>query len=155
MWIFLDIDGVLVPEKKFETQVSKEELLKFNPICLHIFEDVLQRYPNVYIVISSSWKEVFPFESVRSLFSPNIAERVIGFTPFLDPKLIHQFQYLRHQEVLEFLRQNNALDDFWVAIDDIAEHYPPNARVVVTDPYSGFDSSSALILELLLSTAST
>ena len=154
MWIFLDIDGVLVPEKKFDTPVSKEDFLRFDPICLQMFEDVLRRYPKVFVVISSSWREVFPFELVRSLFSPNIVERVVGFTPFLDPKIIAQFQYLRHQEVLEFLRQNNALDHFWVALDDIPEHYPPNTKVVVTDAYNGFDAFAALALELHLSAMS-
>ena len=153
MWIFLDIDGVIVPEKKFDIPVGKENLLRFDPICLQIFEEVLQRYPKVLVVISSSWREVFPFEVIRPLFSPSIARRVVGFTPFLDTKIIHQFQYIRHQEVLEFLRQNKASDDFWVAIDDIPEHYPPNAPVVVTDAYNGFDAYAALALELYLSAA--
>ncbi len=152
MWIFLDIDGVLVPEKKFDTPVSKEDLLKFDPTCLQLFEDTMQRYPEVLVVISSSWREIFTFDLVRSLFSPKIAERVVGFTPFLDSKIIHQFQYLRYQEVLEFLRQNNALAGFWVAIDDIREHYPPESNVVVTDAYAGFDPAAALALELFLST---
>ncbi len=153
MWIFLDIDGVLVPEKKFDYSVGQEELLRFEPICLQKFEDVLHRYPKVEVVISSSWREVFSFEVVRPLFSPSIVKRVVGFTPFLDTKLIHQFQYLRYQEVLEFLRQNNASDAPWVAIDDIPEHYPPNVQVVVTNPDTGFDESAALLLELYLSTA--
>lgn len=153
MWIFLDIDGVLVPEKKFDIPVSRENFLKFDPSCLQIFEDVLQRYPQVLVVISSSWREVFPFELVRPLFSPSIVKRVVGFTPFLDPKIIDKFQYLRYQEVLEFLRLNNALDDLLVAIDDIPEHYPPNSKVIVTDAYNGFDTDAAKALELHLSAA--
>jgi len=153
MWIFLDIDGVLVPEKKFDIPVSKEDLLRFDPTCLQVFEDVLERFPKFLVVISSSWREVFSFELVRPLFSPKVAERVVGFTPFLDPNITHQSQNRRHQEVLEFLRQNNAVDDFWVAIDDIPEHYSPNANIVVTDAYNGFDASAALTLELLLSKA--
>jgi hypothetical protein len=105
------------------------------------------------VVISSSWREVFPFEVVRSLFSPDIVNRVVGFTPFLNSRLVHQFQYLRHQEVLEFLRQNHASDAPWIALDDIPEHYPPNARVVVTDAYDGFDACAAMVLELYLSAA--
>jgi len=150
MWIFLDIDGVLVPEKKFNSPVSQEDLLKFDPVCLKIFEDVLQRYPKILVVISSSWREIFSFESIRPLFSPSIAKRVVGVTPFLDPKIIHQYQYLRYQEVLEFLRQKKALDNPWVAIDDIRDHYPPNVQVVVTDAYNGFDALAALALELYL-----
>ena len=151
MWIFLDIDGVLVPESKFYGSViTTEDLLKFDPGCLKEIEDVLRLYPEVLVIISSSWREVFPFEVVRSLFSPDIVPRVIGFTPFLDSQLIHQYQYLRHQEVLEYLRQNNASHIPWVAIDDIAEHYPPDVCIVVTDAYRGFDSKAAMLLELYL-----
>ncbi len=153
MWIFLDIDGVLVPEKQFDNYLSTEDILKFNPTCLNEFENVLRCYPEVRVVISSSWREVFSFEVVRPLFSPDIAERVVGFTPFLDSKIIHQFQYLRHQEVLEYLRQNNASAIPWVAIDDIPEHYPPDVRIVVTDAYTGFDQCAALALELYLGSA--
>ncbi len=153
MWIFLDIDGVLVPDKKIDNFVRKEDLLKFDLTCLNEFENVLRCYPEVLVVISSSWREIFSFETVRPLFSPDIAERVVGFTPFLNSKIIHQFQYLRHQEVLEYLRQNNASDTFWVAIDDIPEHYPPNVRIVVTDAYTGFDQCAAMVLELYLGTA--
>lgn len=153
MWIFLDIDGVLVPENKFDGSAIKEEFLKFDPVCQEEFEDVLRLYPEVSVVISSSWREVFPFEVVRPLFSPDIASRVVGFTPFLDSQLIHQFEYLRHQEVLEYLRQNKASDTPWVAIDDIAEHYPPDVDIVVTDAYTGFDSSTAMLLELYLCAA--
>lgn len=150
MWIFLDIDGVLVPESKFDGFVSKEDFLKFDPVCQKNFEDILRRYPEVLVIISSSWREVFPFKVVRRLFSPDIVPRVLGFTPFLNSQLIHHYQYLRHQEVLEYLRQNNASDIPWVAIDDIAEHYPPDVSIVVTDAYNGFDSRAAMLLELYL-----
>lgn len=150
MWIFLDIDGVLVPEKKFDQQVEAINLLQFDPVCLQKFEAVLHKYPQVRVVISSSWREVFEFEVVRPLFSSRIASRVVGFTPFLDPSLIHHYQYLRHQEVLEWLRQNQVQNQPWVAIDDIPEHYPPHIPVVATDAYHGFDDGAALALELFI-----
>ncbi len=121
--------------------------MKFDPVCLREFENVLRCYPHVNVVISSSWREVFPFEAVRYLFSPDIAGRVVGFTPFLDCEIVLDFKYLRHQEVLGYLRQNEASDAPWVAIDDIAEHYPPDSPIVVTDAYIGFDRSAALALE--------
>ncbi len=37
MFIFLDLDGVLVPEKKFETPVSPEAFMAFDPDCLREF----------------------------------------------------------------------------------------------------------------------
>jgi hypothetical protein len=38
MWIFLDIDGVLVPEKQFDNYLGTEDILKFDPTCLNEFK---------------------------------------------------------------------------------------------------------------------
>lgn len=148
MLIFLDIDGVLVPEKKFDNDVLEKNLMKFDSACLSEFETVLRRYTDVQIVLTSSWREIFPFSAIKALFSPDIAVRVVGTTPFLDPKRMatHQFQYLRYREVLEYLRQNHAENSSWVAVDDIPEHYPSDAPIVVTDAYLGFDQKSATAL---------
>jgi len=146
MLIFLDIDGVLIPNRIHEKYGAPADIMKFNSACLNQFENVLRSYPNARVVISSSWREIFPFEIITPLFSPDIAIRIIGFTPFLNPKNIHQHKYLRHQEVLEYLRQNQAENSAWVAIDDIPEHYPPDSPVVAIDDYNGFDQNSAKVL---------
>jgi len=151
MWIFLDIDGVLFPEKKFDKPVPQEDYMKFDPDCLNEFESVLRIFTEAKVVISSSWREIFPFEVIPPLFSPDIKARIVGATPLLEIKIIHNFQFLRHQEVLEYLRQNQAESSRWVAVDDIPEHYPPNAPVVATDPYIGFDDNAANKLTQYLS----
>jgi hypothetical protein len=143
MWVFLDIDGVLVPEKKFDKPVLQEEYMKFDPFCLNEFENVLRSFEQAKVVISSSWREIFPFEVIPPLFSPDIRARIVGATPLLEAKIIHDFQFLRHQEVIEYLCQNQAEDSHWVAVDDIPEHYAPDAPVVATDPYIGFDQNAA------------
>jgi HAD domain in Swiss Army Knife RNA repair proteins len=145
MFLFLDIDGVLVPEKKFDTDVQEEDLMKFDSACLNEFEALLRRYPEVRIVIASSWREMFPCSAISPLFSPDIAARIVGATPFLDPKTIvsHDFKYIRYQEIIEYLRLNQAENSPWVAVDDIPKHYPSDAPVVITDAYQGFDPKSA------------
>jgi hypothetical protein len=87
MLIFVDIDGVLIPDRRHETSSLQTDIMKFNSACLNHFENVLRSYPNVRVVISSSWREIFPFEVIPPLFSPDIAIRIIGFTPFLNPKI--------------------------------------------------------------------
>ncbi len=148
MLIFLDIDGVLVPEKKFDNPVPEEDLMKFDTDCLNAFEMVLRSYPDVKVVIASSWREMFPFEAIPPLFSPDISARVVGATPFLDPKIIisHQFEYIRYQEVLEYLQHNQIEHSPWVAIDDNPKHYPPDAPIVETGAYHGFDRKAAKAL---------
>ncbi|MDY6936972.1 MAG: HAD domain-containing protein [Cyanobacteriota bacterium] len=153
MLIFLDIDGVLVRDRPFDNPESSEDLMKFDRACLHEFETVLRRHPDARVVIASSWREVFPFAAIPPLFSPDIAPRIAGSTPFLDPKVVHQFEYLRDREVLEYLRQNHADRSPWVAVDDIREHYPPDAPIVVTVAEVGFDRRAAKVLSEYLELA--
>jgi hypothetical protein len=143
MLIFLDIDGVLVPDTKFDQPVSEADYMKFDATCLNQLENVLRHFTQAQVVITSSWREIFPFHVILPLFSPDITPRIVGATPFLDPNIVHDFKFLRHQEVREYLRQNQSENSNWVAVDDIPEHYPPGAPVVVTDADIGFDRNSA------------
>lgn len=154
MWIFLDIDGVLVPEKKFDQPVLQKDMIKFDPVCLNEFENVLRRYPTAKIVISSSWREMYSLQTISGLFSQDIAMRVVGVTPCLNPRIIDTHQHIRYQAVVEYLRQNDEENAPWVAIDDIAEFYKPDNSVVVTDAYHGFDRDSAQILDRYLASFS-
>jgi hypothetical protein len=152
--IFLDIDGVLVPEKKFRQTANKfvtpEDYLKFDPDCLLNFENVVRRYPDVLVVISSSWRELVNFETVQQLFSEDIKNRVLGFTPFIDVRFLDNYEYIRYQEVLQFLRQNHAENIDWLAIDDVAKHYPSDINIIVTDAYEGFSKNDGITLDLYL-----
>ncbi|WP_353929671.1 HAD domain-containing protein [Okeanomitos corallinicola TIOX110] len=152
--IFLDIDGVLVPEKKFAETKNKfltaEDYLKFDADCLLNFENILRRYPDVLVVISSSWREVVKIEVLKNLFSSDIGNRILGFTPFIDVRFLDNCEYIRYQEVLEFLKQNNAVNIPWVAIDDLSYHYPSDINIVVTDAYCGFNETAALALDSYL-----
>ena len=154
MLIFLDIDGVLVPEKKFDQPVLHQDMMKFDPVCLNEFENVVRRYPTAKIVISSSWREMYSLQTICDLFSPDIAVRVVGVTPFLNPFIIETHDYIRHEAVLAYLRENNQENAPWVAIDDIAAFYQPGSPVVVTSPYNGFDRDSAQILDRYLASFS-
>ncbi|RKZ49621.1 MAG: hypothetical protein DRR08_30895, partial [Candidatus Parabeggiatoa sp. nov. 2] len=59
MYIFLDIDGVLVKEDAPGAEIDlDEELMKFDDNCLILFENVVHKYDQSQIVISSSWIEI-------------------------------------------------------------------------------------------------
>lgn len=67
MLLFLDFDGVLHPQYDGEpTPVSE--------LFCHLprFESILQDFPSVEIVISSTWRNQFTLEELRSRFSPDI-----------------------------------------------------------------------------------
>ncbi len=147
-YIFLDIDGVLVkedrPEEEIDLDADDLQTLKFDTQCANRFETIVRKYKNVKIVISSSWREIFTLNTIKSKFSDDIAARVVGATP---TKSYDVDKYYRYQEVLDYLRQHGLEENPWVAIDDIAEHFPPSAPVIVTDPFEGFDEITALELE--------
>lgn len=157
MYIFLDIDGVLVkeslPGEEIDLEVeeidleAEADLLKFDSDCLTEFENVLRKHSHYQIVISSSWREVFSFKSIKRLFSKDIAAQVIGLTSSLESSPL---KYFRYYEVLDYLRRNHSAAEPWVAIDDIAEHFPPVAPVIVTNPYLGFDERAANQLDIFL-----
>ena len=110
----------------------------------------MRRYPDVLVVISSSWRELVNFETVQQLFSEDIKNRVLGFTPFIDVRFLDNYEYIRYQEVLQFLRQNHAENIDWLAIDDVAKHYPSDINIIVTDAYEGFSKNDGITLDLYL-----
>ncbi len=141
--------------RKFH-QYREKYLLKFNEqqtIALLFLKNKVGNWGNTYfpsrhvkIVISSSWREIFDIDTIKSVFSADIADKIEGVTP------IHTkpTKFFRHSEVMEYMSKNDLSNESWVAINDIAEHYPDNISIVVTNPYVGFDEKAAIELGKLL-----
>lgn len=154
MYIFIDIDGVFIredtPNTCFDTKVDENDVPIFESECIQPFVQVISAYDQVKIVISSSWREIFDFKTICSRFPKSIHHKIVGMTPLfriLDEDIP---RYVRHQEVLEYLKTVGAEHEDWIAIDDLSEHYPPYVNIVVTNSYVGFDNNSALQLNSLL-----
>jgi hypothetical protein len=134
MILFLDFDGVSHPEpcrpdEEFST--------------LRLIEDVLQEFPGVEIVISSSWREHFLIEEIRAKFSADIGSRIVGFTPVVR-KLTERWtppcaDAVREAEVLIWMKANRPWGTPWLAIDDRPRWFTPECRnLLVTDRKWGF-----------------
>ena len=122
-YIFLDIDGVFIKEEKLGEETSlDEDVPALDAACVQYFSDIVTQYDQVKIVISSSWREVFDLSIIKSRFPESVSCKIEGVTPILTEPA----EYFRHQEVLDYLTMAQATDQPWVAIDDIAEHYPPD-----------------------------
>ena len=77
MILFLDFDGVLHPE--YSDRAVPDEIA----FChLPRFEAVLRDFPNVEIVISSTWRYHLPLDALRERFSADkdCALHVLGET---------------------------------------------------------------------------
>lgn len=103
--VFLDFDGVL----------SKGLTADFRHLPL--FEGWLRQRPEVCVVVSSAWRLEMSLDSIRSLFSPDIAPRIIGVTPE-----DHEARLKRQAEVLRW-RTDAGHTGLFIAIDDNAHDF--------------------------------
>jgi hypothetical protein len=131
MYIFLDFDGVL---RRLSSATSR-----FEPELLKNFESVVRPVAEVKIIIASAWRLEMPLNELQQLFSPDVAERVVGATPEHLALTAHS----RYNEVRSYLKTAQAIQATWLAIDDDPAHYPDDAPLLITDPYQGFDQACA------------
>lgn len=138
--LFLDFDGVLHP-----SPCDKEELL----IHRCYIEDLLEDYPELQIVISSSWRLDSTLEELCEPFRPEVRERILGVTPVHPQRMpMH-----REREILDWMEQHRSPDerDRWLAIDDKPEWFSPGCRhLFITRPDVGLDGHAALGLRIKL-----
>jgi hypothetical protein len=168
MLCFLDIDGVLhstaneiagppMVQHEIMAQIVRGErhpsefgLLQEEKQAL--LADILQQHSNLYVVISSAWRNWEPYNVfdddvsaaallwrsskpdrlcwMKRLFHPCIAERIVGYTPTMGNRLA---------EIRAFM---NGVDrsrycDRWIAIDDQVNHFPSDS---VTHFYNAYAS---------------
>ena len=148
--LYLDYDGVLHhedvwwhPRRGAYVRAPGYELFEHMPLL----EAALERYPEVRIVLSTSWVRVRRFSRALKRLSPSLRDRVIGAT----------FHTLMNREAFENLpRGVQVLRDVmrrkprhWVALDDDAEGWPTayRAHLIHTDEVLGI-SAPGLVEEL-------
>lgn len=143
--IFLDFDGVLHSAHGDAQLFEHVERLA----------QVLAPYPEVRVVVSSSWRDVHDEEELQCFLFP-LAERLLGVTPNLPGPL-------RQHEIeawLEDSAQRHAAGDpagiavsDWIAIDDMPRLFRPDCSwLIVTDPQIGMDQTAWADLQVWLET---
>jgi hypothetical protein len=128
MIIFLDFDGVLHPNNATD--------LSSHFSSLPLFENVLRKHPEVNVVISSTWRKTHTLEQLKSLFSYDIATRVIGLTPPVpdDNLPFSLLAYARHAEIETWLRREGRACENWIALDDKPWLFRPFLRNLLPVP---------------------
>lgn len=138
-YVFLDFDGVLRPAGSGPYVLDKR--------CLQCFEALMREHPPTRIVITSSWRFGMNLRELRSRFSADIADRIVGVTPVCEGDDGPD----RHREILLYLKKNAEPDASWIAIDDERDRYREGfANVVVTRVERGFDDAAAAEFRSLL-----
>lgn len=126
--LFLDFDGVLHPEG-----VGAE--LEF---ChLGTFEQLMREFPQVLIVVSSTWRLEVSWDRLKQHFSPDIQPRLVGVTPSLSE--LQGVRGQRQRECEAWLRQhanespNTSVH--WLALDDRESYFDEGCENLVLLPH--------------------
>lgn len=120
MILFLDFDGVLHPE------TSDAELF-----CrLPLFWELLRQCPEVEVVFSTSWREIYPQDELLAFVTSgggeDLAHRFIGSTPLARKPPYEDDYRLREIECLAWLEGSGLQERPWLALDDVAYWFSPN-----------------------------
>ena len=138
--LFVDFDGVTHP-----IGLSSESEKCFCQLSL--IEGVLRAFPDISIVLSTSWRISFPLEKCLRKFSPDIKVRVVDVTPSRPSRHdlpVELYNYDRHLEVFHWLRMYREPYDKWVALEDQPWRYQPFCpNVMLIDPTTGFTDADA------------
>lgn len=142
IYLFLDFDGVCHPCSLRSDRTDEPNRY----FCyLPRIESVLREYPQVHIVISSSWRLEYTLEELRSFFTEDLRSRVIST---LNQQSDDVDNETRQHLIADWLRENAEPDAFWVALDDRASDFTEDAPLIVChDKFS--DHEEALLRQAL------
>jgi len=115
MILFLDFDGVLHPMNRATGVFS----------LLPHFEQVMRDYPGVDIVVSSTWRETYSIEELRSVFSEDFRSRLVDVTPIVTSA---GKPHVREIEILSWLRETGREYEAWLAVDDSEWLFSPKCK---------------------------
>lgn len=150
MILFLDFDGVthFVFPLKHRTDDENQHFA-----FLPRLEAVLRDHPDWKVVISSSWREVYPWDKILDYFSADIQPRIIGATPVLKTKEPPYPAHPRFLEIQLYLADNNHQASQWIALDDDAQLFPPDCPNLVLCDEGFFEAEEIALRKALGSQA--
>lgn len=127
-YIFIDYDGVMHhaevyvhPKMGIYIRALGFTLFQWMPIL----ERLLAPYPEVAIILSTSWVPVKSFSFAKGQLTPALRERVIGAT-FHKREMNKELfaQLTRASQILGDVSRRGIIEADWIAIDDDAEGWP-------------------------------
>jgi hypothetical protein len=141
--LFLDFDGVLHPDEVYLTRTGPKlrttgELFMWAPLLV----EALARYPEVRIVLSTSWVRNLGFDRARKRLPDALKARVVGATwhSSMAKGWADQDQWdqgSRHDQILRYAARANLSE--WLALDDDSVDWKAQHHwnLVQTDPGKG------------------
>jgi hypothetical protein len=145
--VFLDFDGVTHPEPC----IDKDLFCRLEDIA-----SVLNRYTQVEVVISSSWRNHYKLSELQDFLSAIPPSRIIDVTPSIKqpssiwlPSSLPEFE--RQWEIETWMKVNRPWGTPWLAIDDRPRWFAPSCpNLLLTDRNTGFTGSNANVLAQMI-----
>ncbi|HYB51328.1 MAG TPA: HAD domain-containing protein [Burkholderiaceae bacterium] len=148
MILFLDFDGVLHPDPCPDKGRLFENAQRL--------ADTLAQFPEVAIVLSTSWRNVRPENELLEPLPATLRVRVLGITPRFGEftAAASRIPYRRHAECEQWLISNDMADSPWWALDDRAYWFAPYCEnLIQCDAQRGFDERARAHLTSTLTLA--
>jgi hypothetical protein len=141
--LYLDYDGVLHGENvlwhpRRGAFAGEPGFVLFEHAAL--LDDLLQPFPQVKIVISTSWVRLYGCAGAAKRLPPGLRGRVIGATFHSRMDGTHFDSLERGRQVLADVHRREPLD--WFALDDVDEGWSAASRhhVLITDEVLGISA---------------
>ena len=148
MILFLDYDGVLHPDPCTDPARLFENAARLR--------DVLENFPEVGVVLSTSWRNVRTAKEIIDPLPDELRQRILGINPNFSEFTVsaRRMPYRRHAECEEWLRRHRMSDSPWWALDDRPEWFAPYCEnLLECDPRCGFNARVAARLRSVLAMA--
>lgn len=149
--LYLDFDGVLHPSQVFRRRGGGLHLpVHFQERGHRLFEhagllvELLEPYPDVGVILSTSWVRVLGYDKARSHLPADLASKVVGAT-------YHSRMQYGRPEFEQMSRGQQVLADVerrrpgaWLAVDDDGELWPAThlEKLVLSHPDAGISGPS-------------
>ncbi len=153
MIVFLDYDGVLHPDAVYRRLNGRIELRASGELFMwtSILIEAFSPYPDLRIVLSTSWVRELGFRRALRSLPADLAERVIGATwhsamSRTSDGVIAWDQQSRYDQISAYLGRQTVHAP-WLAIDDDAIGWPSGRyqNLVHTDPMLGLSSTESQV----------
>lgn len=137
MILFLDFDGVLHPDPCFDEARLFENAPRL--------AEVLDAYPEVSVVLSTSWRMQRTLAELVEPLPQGLRERVIDVTPpfSMADAPASLLPYRRQAECMQWLCVNGEPQTPWLALDDRASLFAPYCeQLILCEPTRGLTEAT-------------
>jgi len=132
--LFLDIDGVLHPAREPGQLGPSDLYMVVGPFgWLPYLAKVLEPFPDVELVVHSTWRETFSLDELRDMLS-ELGTRSVDVAPAGE----------RHDAIQAWLR-DRAVASYRILDDDASAFPSPTpAQLIICDPRRGVSADDVL-----------